>query len=160
MSLPRFLQHIIVLCYLIIAGASLLFTVIRIPALLSVPLAPFSYGMMAPYQSFNRENVDVRAEGEDEKGIRHAINLDGYYTLELGEKIARRPLFIFRVRRPESQNEAYAEMARQLMKHEREQGRDWKHVRLYWDSWPVSAQGYEGMRTAPFVKSIPLAIVP
>lgn len=160
MSLPRFIQHIIVLCYLIIAGASLLFTVVRVPALLHVPFATFSYGMMAPYQSFNRENVDVRAEGEDSKGIWHTINLDPYYPLELGEKIARRHLFVFRSRGPVAQGDAYADMARQLRKHEREQGRDWKHVRLFWESWPVSVHGYEAMRTAPFVHSIPLALVP
>ncbi|MBI5155993.1 hypothetical protein HZA45_01825 [Candidatus Peregrinibacteria bacterium] len=157
---PRFLQHIIVLCYLLIAGASLLFTVLRFPILLRIPLMTFSYGMMAPYQGFNRSNVDLRAEGQDERGVWQRIDLAPYYPVEVGEAIARRHLFAFRAQGDDAARAAYADLARQLLIHESVQGYHWRRVRLFWDSWPVSAYGYEAMRHAPLVTSVFLAEVP
>ncbi len=116
--------------------------------------------MMAPYQGFNRSNVDLRAEGEDEKGAWQPIDLAPYYPLEAGETIARRHLFTFRARGDDAAREAYANLAWQLLGRESERGHTWKRVRVFWDSWPVSAHGYEAMRHAPLITSVFLAEVP
>ena len=40
----------------------------------------------------------------------------------------------------------YMELAKLLLKHEGEQGRAYEAVRLTWQQWPVSLEGYEAKR--------------
>ncbi len=146
--------------YLLITGAALLYTVLRIPVLLHVPLVTFSYGIMAPYQGFERMNADLRAEGREKDGTWGPIDISRYYPLEAGEVAARKHLFPFRARGDAAMREAYTELAIQLREHEREQGRIWNNIHLFWDEWPISSEGYSFLRKAPHVHSVLLVEIP
>ena len=156
----QFLRHAAVVAYLVLTLLAFLHTMSHAPVFLRVPGVLFAYGMMAPYQGIEREAVDLRAEGRDAAGAWHAIDLAPYYPVGAGEAIARRYLFPFRAEGPGAMRVAYARLAVQLRDHEREQGRVWAHVRLSWDTWPLSEEGYQTLRRDPRIHSTVLAEVP
>lgn len=156
----HFLAESLVALYLTLTSLAFLYTMSHAAVLLRVPGLVFSYGMMAPYQGVERKATDIRAEGMDDHGAWRTIDLTPYYPVGSGETIARRYLFPFRAEGDEEMKDAYARMAAQLLRHEAERGTRWKKIRVSWQEWPLSTEGYEALRHAPFVTSTVLAEIP
>lgn len=159
MTLARATEHGIVILFLTVVTAALLYTILRVPFFLRVPGASFFYGTMAPYQEYEHEHASLRAEGADANGAWHSIDLHAYMPVTGGEFAARARLATFRSRGKEALHAAAQDLLRQVLTHERDAGRLWRRVRLSWDVWPVSTEGYFSLRAAPFLSSTVLADV-
>ena len=157
MSPKRLLQNTFVILYLFLTASIFLYTMVRV----EIPWIPervhrFFYGMMAPYQGYKTQNFDLLAEGlraerSEVRGQRsetseeqwEKIDLDPYYPMILGNQIMYRRLRSFHEVNEEISKKKYTELAELLLKHERERGRAYEAMRLTWQQWPVSLEGYE-----------------
>lgn len=140
MNLPRISRHIVIIGFLVVTCAAFLLTVFRIWLPLPRTLLLFSYGMMAPYQGYERMNADLRAEGQDQEGVWQPIDLSPYFPVIRGEEHIRKYYMIFGYKHPA--------FAKKLLMVERQKGNDITAVRLYWDQWQPSPLGYEALRNS------------
>lgn len=144
----RILRQILILGFLIVTFSAFLLTMFRFYPPIPRSILLFSYGMMAPYQGYERYNADLRAEGQDSSGAWHAINLDPYFPVIRGEEHIRKYYMIFTDKDPVAITTASTTVATKLLQLEKEKGKDVRAVRLYWDQWLPSPLGYEALRTA------------
>lgn len=115
--------------------------------------------MMAPYQGYSENNFAMIAEGQSPNGQWTKIDIDSYFPGSRGERGFRTFLLSFRTRGAETTTEGYRALAEQIRRREEALGRSWNEVRLSFESWPVSPEGFDAQRRAPFVEHIdPLGI--
>lgn len=164
MTLARLRQRLSLIGYLTITLAAFVFTMTRV-AILPRVLFQWSYGMMAPYQTFATINADMVARGQDDSGRWHSIALEPYYPYAREEANVRAYLLPWRWTSLEKGNDRalrqrYRTLARLLLSLEEFRGRHFRILELWWEEWPVSPGGYSWLRTAPFVSASLLARVP
>ena len=107
----------------------------------------FAYAMAAPYQGDDAWNGALRAEGL--RGDQWStIDLLPYFPQQFGEANAR--MFLRTFRTPESRNAAAMSFALQLKDREALHSRRYDAVRLIWERWPRSPEGFDALRHAPF----------
>tara|TARA_Y100000310_G_scaffold9629_1_gene10327 strand:- start:127 stop:564 length:438 start_codon:yes stop_codon:yes gene_type:complete len=137
--------------YLIMTVAGFSYTLFRV-WIPGVPrkLAIFSYGMMAPYQTYRTFNEELIAEGRTSEGDWERINLDPYLPFIRGEKAHRSYLVSFRYGGHDIDTK-YEEYAQKLKNLEADRGREWERVRLTLEKWWMSPTGYEYLRREPFL---------
>ncbi len=154
------LQQLVVAGYVAVTIAGFSYTMLRywIP---TVPrtLAVFSYGMMAPYQSYRTYNEELVAEGRA-SGNWERIDLRAYMPFIRGERLHRGYLVGFHGKGQEYLSQKYREFARQVMRLESAHGRQWQSVRLRLEKWPVSPAGFEYLRQPEFIEITSLVQVP
>jgi hypothetical protein len=161
MSRKRLADYVILLSYLAVTVAAFLYTTLRI----QIPFLPWSlvhwsYGMMAPYQGELSVNGDLRAEGEEPDGTWQPIDLAPYFPVGFGERNVRMYLRTFRGDGDEAYRAKYGELAQRVMALEAERGRLHRAVRLWWDTWPRSVDGFSALRRAPYISSELILTVP
>ena len=146
--MKRVLLEIVVIVFLVGTAAGMSLTLFRyhIPG---VPLfvAKFHYRLMAPFQGYDRQNVELVADGKDADGTWRQINLDPYFPYGRGERSLRAALLSFKFRGKDVQLAAYHRMALRIQELEQERGRAWSSVRLVAEYWPMSSDGYLALRT-------------
>lgn len=171
MPVKKFLQHAFVLIYLTITLSAFLFTMTKKEVFPFIPwrVTRYAYGMMAPYQGYSEYNVDLLAEGkrnepglvlrlrpasqgsaQDDMGSNETwevIDLDPYYPMmHRGSAIMYKRLRSFLVDGEDIHKQKYDELASLILKQERARGRAYEAVRLTWEEWPRSPEGFDAMR--------------
>ena len=150
----RLITHIIIVLYLTVTAAAIVFTMtrLRVP-FIPQPLLYWSYGMMAPYQRRDTENQMLALEGMDEQGEWHTIALEPYFPFLRGERAVRGGLVLIRAEKNSALLEArYRALAQRILELEHERGAHHSAVRLWWERWPLSRQGYATLRQDPYIE--------
>lgn len=152
MDCKRPLQHLVIVVYIASTLAGMSYALFRY----TVPGVPrffkqWSYGMMAPYQTYRVINEELVAEGRRGKTWER-IDLGQYLPYVRGERAMRSYLVSFRAQGKDVWPEKYREYAGKVQMLERLRGREWEEVRLHLEEWPMSPGGYEYLRHDPFIK--------
>jgi hypothetical protein len=158
--LKKTITHLFIALYLIVSLNAFLFTMTR----LTIPGVPWkltwwSYAMMAPFQGYSAMNEDLRAEGKDSHGNWKVIDLERYSPMILGNQIMHRRLMSSRVS-GEPDHKEYRRLAERLQKIEAVRGNIYTDIRLTWQGWPVSPEGWDANRTTDRIVNIVLAETP
>ncbi|OGJ59800.1 hypothetical protein A2881_00835 [Candidatus Peribacteria bacterium RIFCSPHIGHO2_01_FULL_55_13] len=114
----------------------------------------FFYGMLAPYQSYGTNNVELVAEGKTKDGSWETIDLLPYFPGSTGERTFRELLLSRRAQGETATAQGYAGLAEQIRIKEMDRGRSYSEVRLHIDTWPMAPDGYEVLRLPVFTKAI------
>lgn len=152
----------ILLAFLAVTIAGFLFTMLRIRLPLPWILIRWSYNMMAPYQGDTDINEELVAEGLTDQGTWSRIDLAPYLPFGPGERNVRMYLRSFRSSEDELAVGAYKTFAAKLLEVENtyQGGRPWKAVRLTWEEWPRSPEGFDALRQAPHLIRTPIVTYP
>ncbi len=113
----------------------------------------FFFGMMAPYQGYSLQNVEMVAEGKRANGTWERIDVQSYFPGSRGERNFRSFLLDFRTS-DEAAKIAYKKFAGLVRTHESIHGKLYDEVRITFDAWPVSPEGWYAMRKPPFVQRV------
>ena len=109
-------------------------------------LAHFSYGMIAPYQRDTWINADLAVIGWDAEGRSTLVPVRQYFVGAFGERNSRMRLEQFSGLSPTDFAKTYVPMLSQIQEHERDQGRSYVQLDLYFEKWRRSLDGYEASR--------------
>ncbi len=152
MNIKRTLQHLVIVVYIAATASAFSYTLFRYK-MPGVPdkLRRWSYGMMAPYQTYRTSNEMLTAEGLRSDGTWEDISLDEYLPFLRGERGMRSYLLTFWAQGEEVLAQKYKELADVTKRLESDRGRQWEDVRLTLEKWPMSPAGYEYLRHEPFV---------
>jgi len=161
MNLKSTLQQLVVVVFIAMTLSGMTYTLFRVK-MPGVPrsLRQFSYGMMAPYQTYRTHNEQLTAEGKMPDGTWEIINMDEYLPFVTGERGMRSYLLTFRVQGDTVLDQKYTEFAMQIDRLESVRGRDWEAIRLSIQVWPMSPAGFEYLRHDPFIESEFLVQIP
>lgn len=142
-----------ILLYLFFTCSALSYTLFR-----RSPLPPriirFFYGMMAPYQQNSVENIDIVAEGKTADGTWVTIHLDPYFLQSPSERVFQALLLSFRARGTQSAQSAYDRLAAAILAQEHARGRQYADIRLFFEQWPASPEGFSAQHIAAFTKRL------
>ena len=157
MRFQRALQHLVIYVFIAstLSGFSYAWFRYKIPG---VPkfFRQWSYGMMAPYQTYRTKNEELVAEGRIGNEWKR-IDLDQYLPYIRGEKAMRSYLVTFRKRGDDYWPAKYVEYGEKVQMMEALRGREWEEVRLFLEQWPMSPEGYEYLRKVEFIEKTPIA---
>ncbi len=159
MKLRRFLQHAVILFFIAFQVSGFMLTMFRVWMPFPRSLTLFSYGMMAPYQAYDRYNYDFVAEGLTVDGTWEPISLQPYFRVILGEAVVRKFKLIFTHPDREHARANALLISSKLLQLERGRGHSIKAIRLSWQQWPQSPQGMDTLRQSPHLESTLLATV-
>ena len=123
----------IVLFYIFLTLNGLAYTVAQ-RSLLPKQAVRFFYGMLAPYQSYGTQNVELVAQGKTEDGSWETIDLLPYFPGSTGERRFRELLLSRRAQGEVATEEGYAQLAEQIRIKEAERGRMYSEVQLHIDT--------------------------
>lgn len=151
MDLKKPLQHLAIVVYIAATLSGVSYGLFR-TVLPGVPrfFRQWSYGMMAPYQTYRTINEELVADGRVGDSWER-IDLDPYMPYVRGERAMRSYLVTFRRREEEYWSGKYKEYAGLIQNMEQRRGREWDEVRLTLEEWPQSPGGYEYLRHNPFI---------
>jgi hypothetical protein len=113
-------------------------------------LSHWSYGMLAPFQSYLTYNEDLVALGRHSGGSWEAIELSKYRTHGKGEESIKMYLPMYRGLQEEGLSKKYKQYAEQLRLLEMKHGITWEEITLEMHRWPRSPGGYEFLRVPVF----------
>jgi hypothetical protein len=151
--MKKVMQQTFLIYFCVMTSYALWFTMVRTQVLPFIPweVLRYHYGMMAPYQGYTTYNVDLYAEGRTQHSAQNdietwePINLEPYYPTIPGTQIMYRRLRSFSFLEdilPGTHGEKYRELATLLLEKERQKGHDYEAVRLTWQEWPMSPEGF------------------
>jgi hypothetical protein len=137
--------------YITATMSGMMFTLCRVH-MPGVPytLSHWSYGMLAPFQSYLTYNEDLVALGRHSGGLWEAIEMDKYRTHGKGEESIKMYLPMYRSLPEEVLKEKYEEYAEKLRTLEMNHGNTWEEIALEMHTWPRSPGGYEFLRVPVF----------
>ncbi len=142
-----------ILLYLLLTWSALTYTLFRWS-----PVHPrivrFFYGMMAPYQENSVNNMDIVAEGKTPQGTWVVIDLHPYFLQSPSERVFHALLLSFRARGKQAGQHAYDRLSAEIRRLEEERGREYAEVRLFFEEWPASPEGFTALRTPLFIKQL------
>lgn len=153
MDIKRSLQHLVIAIYIAATISGLAYALFRItiPGM-PRPLKQWSYGMIAPYQTYRTFNEELVADGKvGDTWTR--INLNQYLPFILGERSMRSYLVTFAVQNEEIRLKKYQLYADHVQRMEKSNGREWEEIRLMLENWPMSPGGHEYLRHEPFIET-------
>lgn len=157
MDLKKYLQHVLILAYLAVTAAALLYTLAGKFTPIPWGITRFFYGMMAPYQGYPKTSEALVAEGLTDAGW-EIIPIEQYQPYMRGEKGFRINQMSFRALYDDDEVERqYGLFLAQLRIFESEEGRTYSKLRLWEERWPMSPEGFETLRQEPFLKRSLLA---
>ncbi|PIR54591.1 hypothetical protein COU75_00120 [Candidatus Peregrinibacteria bacterium CG10_big_fil_rev_8_21_14_0_10_42_8] len=155
--MKRIAQNMTITMYIAATVSGMLFTLFRV-YLPGVPfiLSHWSYGMLAPFQSYLTYNENLLALGRHSKGVWEPIDMSTYKTHGKGEESIKIYLPAYRGLQEEGLHQKYQEYADLLRKREEEHGRLWDEIILEMHRWPRSPAGYEYLRVPVLTEITPL----
>jgi hypothetical protein len=110
--------------------------------------------MMAPYQQNSVENIDIVAEGRTAQGTWVAINLYPYFLQSPSERVFQALLLSFRARGRQNAQSAYDRLAAAILVQEHSHGKQYTDIRLFFEQWPASPEGFSAQHIAAFTKRL------
>ena len=132
-------------------------TIFRVWIPFENPITYFSYGMEAPYQGSDTENVDILAEGLDAAGQWHPIDLSYYFPVLRGEAVVRKYVMLFASPDTTQKHARAQQLGFDLLAREFARGHNYSSVRISWLSWAGDSAGYYANMRAPILKTEVLA---
>ena len=161
MQPKKFFAHTLIASYIFITFFAALFAFTK-KQVSPIPwqVLRYSYGMMEPFQGYSTTNVDLLAEGLNDKGEWKTIDLDPYYPMILGTQIMYRRLRSFSFLGEEMHKQKYTELAELLLEREKRRGNQHPSIRLTWQEWPADPKGWDAKRASEdtinhFITQIP-----
>lgn len=139
--------------YLFVTANALTYTIFR-RSLLPTPVIRYFYGMMAPYQGYSTQNIELVAEGKRADDSWETIDLLPYFPGSTGERTFREFLLSHRAQGKEVTRQGYARLAEEIRIQETHRGRPYTEIRLAFDTWPMAVDGYEMLRLPAFTRRI------
>ena len=144
MSYMRILRQVVIAVYLLTTLLAFVYTMNRT----YIPIIPksilrWSYGAMAPFQNYSVNNSQLIAHGQLPDGTWENINLRSYYPHSRGESVTRQRLNSFM----DNHEGKFTELAGQILNLENNKGSPYQAVRLTWEQWPKSHNGFEALHT-------------
>lgn len=161
MPLRKIIAHTFIACYVSVTLSAALFSFTKVNVTpIPWPVLRYSYGMMAPFQGYSTTNVDLLAEGLNDKDEWKTIDLDPYYPMILGTQIMYRRMRSFSFIGEDMHKQKYTELAELLLEREKHRGRTYEAIRLTWQEWPASPKAWDALRkeseiTNHFITQIP-----
>lgn len=144
--------------YFWVTLGAVLLTMLRIWLPFPKSLIGYSYGMMAPYQSFETQNGEAYIEGRKSDGTWERIDLLPYYPVLTGERTVREITALFD-KDPAAQSRKREILGKLILEKERKAGRQYSAVRLGWVAWPSSPFGFRAMQQPGVMNILPLEII-
>lgn len=151
MTFGRSIQQAFIIIYLGILLAAFVYAMLRVRTEFLWPAVEFAYTMMAPFQHYATENAEIAVFGLRD-GAWEQIDLGRYIPGIYGERNIREYSLYEGKNYHGDRHAQYAEMTRLILAREAEAGRIFDSLRIEWDVWPASPDGYEAMRTDPHVQ--------
>lgn len=161
----RLALHLFILAYVGMTLDAFSYTMLRRwSGLFPWPIVRYLYAMMAPYQGIRPVNTALVAEGMRDDGQWDVIDLRPYYpSYSLGQMNVRQELLFIKWsgaywQMPDLRERRYRELAQMLQSREAGEGRNYSKVRLSWDEWPPSPEGFSAKRpqgTRTFITEVP-----
>jgi len=152
-QLKKILQWVILLAFLAFSTGGFYYTMTReYPPFIHWRLSRFSYGMIAPWQTYTVNNTELIAEGKLSDGSWERIDLKRYFPYQIGERNIRETIRTLGGNRTEE----YRHMASEIQERENERGKTYSNIRLSWEKWPKSPLGYEALRTEENLTTTPI----
>jgi hypothetical protein len=154
----RFFLDALICVYFVITLGGLYMTFTHKPFPILTTLSYFSYGMLAPYQGDSDYNVDVAVIAYEPSGATVLLNVHKYFPGVFAERNSRLRLEQLAGQSLPAMRVLYTEMLTQILEHEHQSGHPYTGLRLYWEKWPRSAEGYSELRPQSerfFLVSVP-----
>lgn len=145
---PVLLQAVVI-GYLAWTACAFVLTMTKIQ-LLPMGILRWSYGMMAPYQGDTPWNADFAYEGRLPSGTWETIDIDHYFPQQQGERNVRKFIRTYQAEGPAAHTEKFTEFAQILLGHERDRGKQYDAVRIWYEEWPRSPAGYQALHLSTF----------
>lgn len=159
--MQKVFQHAAIFLYLAITLLAFLYTMFRVaPPVAVSKVIFFSYGMMAPYQTFLENNDALVAEGRVKGGAWQPVDLAPYFPYGRGETEVRSFLPTFAWMGDVALHDAYVRFAKRIMHAEEQAGRPLTDFRFSLERWPMSPAGYEFLHRDPFISREFLVQIP
>jgi hypothetical protein len=156
-NFKRIVGNLFIAFYLWITLCAFLLTILRIRLFYPKDLVIYSYGMMAPYQSYTPINGDILAEGRTADGTWHVIDLSPYYPVIFGERNAREYFAMYTYTTdPAQRGSSREEFARTLGRLENEKGKNFTAIRISWQQWPAMTDNYHFLKVPAFITTTPM----
>lgn len=155
------LRDVVLVVYLLATGTGVWVAMTHMPPPILWHLAYNNYVMVAPYQGYDPDSMEILAEGRKPDGSWERIDVRRYFPVSQGEFNVRFFLFNTRVFLGEAElDDKYKRMAITLLQHEAERGRHYEAVRLGWQYWPNSPLGYHALQNGPEARYEPVIVYP
>jgi hypothetical protein len=88
------------------------------------------------------------------------IDLHPYFLKSPSERVFQALLLSFRARGKEAGKGAYDRLSAEIRRLEETGGREYTEVRLFFEEWPVSPEGFEALRIPLFTEIVdPLEVL-
>lgn len=158
MRLRIVLGTIFLTAYFWVTLGAILLTMLRIWLPFPKSLIGYSYGMMAPYQSFEMQNGEAYIEGRREDGVWERIDMVPYFPVLTGERTVREISALFD-KNPAVQERKREIFGKLILEKENSVGQTYSAVRLGWVSWPSSPFGFRAMQRPGVMEVLSLGII-
>ena len=134
------MKHVLRLCTIVCICVFLCLGPIRAlfnwPAIPKFSIARLSYGMMAPYQRYDRTQQRLLIEVQQD-GKWHTVPLKTIWPFLYGEQVFRGGLGTFQIENKPNMD-AYKEFAKRIFIWQQKQNTNVTSVQLTWVEWPYS----------------------
>lgn len=157
-SVPRLLQHAVAVSYLVLLSFGMTYAVWRYEPVPLRSLTLFLYGMLAPYQGYNRMNEAFLVEGRMGDEWRE-IELAPYFPVLEGERNMRERRLYLNVGKHPSVEALHRRIALRIRELEAERGNRYDAVRLTWIEWEPSPESFRANAAVP-TRAAPVVTVP
>jgi hypothetical protein len=157
-SLASIFRHVVIAFFLLITFLAFLYTLLDIRPFALRHFVNFSYGMMAPYQGYERTNKGLIAEGQTSDGTWHQIDLAPYFPVLRGEERIRFFFMVIKYDTGVPYTEAAEKIAQMLLRLEHQKGNDYTALRLFWIEWEPSPAGYDALMHKEFFKKLLITV--
>lgn len=140
--MQRTIEHAVVVSYLVLLMFGMSYAVVRYEPVPLRPLTLFFYGMLAPYQGYNRMNEAFLVEGQRTDGSWERLDLAPYFPVGSGERNMRERWLYENRGGHADVDDLYRRIAERVRTLEAARGRNYASVRLSWMEWEPSPDGF------------------
>lgn len=149
----RIARQLFIVAYLFLTFCALLYTLARKQiSWVQWPYVTHFYAMMAPFQNYTVDNVELMVYGKFANGQWEKIDITEYIPAGRGERAIRLRMSSFHDKRAK-----FKEMATHILRDKKKQGTNYTTVRIQWEKWPKSQYGFYGNYTAEKVTKTVMA---
>ena len=133
-------QEGIILCFLLIVVGGLWSALTGMSWMLPLQtLASWEYGLMSPFVAYTTTNLVLIAEAQLPDTTWERVNLDRYFPEYRGDQLKDQWSLTSRT----DATKAFEDLANNILRKEHAMGKQYTALRLSWDSWPTSENGFE-----------------
>ncbi len=148
LTVTKILQQAIIVSYLVLLLLGAAYAAFRFQPIPFRPLTLFVYGMLAPYQGYNRMNEAFLVEGRIGEEWEE-IDLAPYFPTLEGERNMRERRLYLNVGKHPSVEALHRRIAERIRELEAERGTHYESVRLTWIEWEPAPESFRANAATP-----------